>query len=190
MVGSLVRSFSFRRAPADTRRPDRALAVLVGARALVDRGWVQGGWYVLQAPDGRRRFVGAGSLTRRGYGEIVGACLVGAVAESARRHSADAGTAGPAIDALWHELGELQGVAVPADPWTPTPVLRNRQVCDLTRWNDHAGRTREEVLRLLDATIARVTPPAIPQTSPQSSPQSRSASSEAARSAAPVGIGR
>src|SRR3954452_17664068 len=180
MVGSLIRTVYSRRRDPAASSAGRTLAVLVGARALIERGWVQGGWYVLQAPDGRRRFVGAGSLTRRGYGEIVGACLVGAIAESARRHSADAGTAGPAIDALWHELGELQGVTVPADPWTPTPVLRNRQVSDLTRWNDHAGRTREEVLRLLDATITRVTPPAIPQTSPQSSPQSRSASSEAA----------
>ena len=137
MVGSVVRSI-FRRSPAaaGAAAPGRTLAVLVGARSMVERGWVQGGWYVLQAPDGRRRFVGAGSLTRRGFGEIVQSCLVGAVVESARWHTAEKGAAGPAIDTLWQELGELSGGRPPVDPRTPTPVLRSRQVGELTTWND------------------------------------------------------
>src|SRR3954453_16301296 len=158
MVGSLIRTvYSRRRHPAASSA-ERTLAVLVGARALIERGWVQGGWYVLEAPDGRRRFVGAGSLTRRSFGEIVQSCLVGTVVESARWHTSERGAAGPAIDTLWHQLGELVGGPPPVDPRTPIPVLRSRQVGDLTTWNDRRGRSREDVLRLLDAAIARVAP--------------------------------
>jgi hypothetical protein len=181
MVGSLVRSvYAHRRQSAPS--PDRTLAVLVGARSLVERGWVQGGWYVLEAPDGRRRFVAAGSLTRRSFGEIVQSCLIGAVVESARWHTSERGAAGPAIDTIWHALGEVSGGRPPVDPKTPIPVLRSRQVVDLTTWNDRRGRTREEVLDLLDAAIARVTPTDVDQSS--------SDSREAARPALPVGTGR
>src|ERR687886_1647693 len=99
MFGSLVRQpFSSQPVEDEVDRQERTLAVLVGARALVRRGWLQGGWYVLEAPDGRRRFVGAGSLIRRSFGEIVQSCLVGAVVEAARWHTAEKGAAGPAID--------------------------------------------------------------------------------------------
>jgi hypothetical protein len=154
MIGAFVGRVPGRRPlPADSSA-DQTLAVLVGARALIARGWLQGGWYVLQATDGRRRFVGAGSLTRRSFGEIVQSCVVGAVVESARWHTAEKGAAGPAIDALWHELAGLTGHRVPADPLPPTPVVRRREVGDLTTWNDTPGRTRDEVLHLLDAAIA------------------------------------
>ena len=109
MVGSLVRSVYAHRRQSARRSADRTLAVLVGARALVERGWVQGGWYVLEAPDGRRRFVGAGSLTRRSFGEIVQSCLVGAVVESARWHTSERGAAGPAIDTLWQRARRAVG---------------------------------------------------------------------------------
>jgi hypothetical protein len=182
MVGSLIRTVYSRRRDPAASSAERTLAVLVGARALIERGWVQGGWYVLEAPDGRRRFVGAGSLTRRSFGEIVQSCLVGAVVESARWHTSERGAAGPAIDTLWHQLGELAGGPPPVDPRTPIPVLRSRQVGDLTTWNDRRGRTQEEVLDLLDAAIARVTR--------TDAGQSSSASREAARPALPVGTGR
>jgi hypothetical protein len=157
MIGAFVGRVPGRH-PLPANSAEQAVAVLVGARALIARGWLQGGWYVLQAPDGRRRFVGAGSLTRRGFGEIVQSCVVGAVVESARWHTAEKGIAGPAIDALWHELGELSGHRPPADPWPPTPGLRRREVGELTTWNDTPGRTRAEVLRLLDAAITRLAP--------------------------------
>jgi len=183
MFGSLVRNLSARpRGSVDAATPERTLAILVSARALLARGWVQGAWYVMEAPDGRRRVVGAGSLTSRNFGDIVQSCLVGAVAEAARWHTPERGTAGPAVDALWSELGELAGLRPVADEWTPTPVLRKREVVDLARWNDRRGRTREEVLALVDAAIARL--------SPAVSAQSRPASTDAARSAPPVGTGR
>src|SRR5919199_1005443 len=127
MIGALVHGVHARCVP-DGSSGEQTLAVLVGARALIARGWLQGGWYVLEAPDGRRRFVGAGSLVRRSFGEIVQSCLVGAVVEAARWHTAEKGAAGPAIDRLWHELGELAGRRPPADPWPPAPVVRSRQV--------------------------------------------------------------
>jgi hypothetical protein len=160
MIGALVRSVHARRPVSAASCPEQTLAVLVGARALVARGWLQGGWYVLQAPDGRRRFIGPGSLTRRSFGQIVQSCLIGAVVESARWHTAEKSAAGPAIDTLWHELGELSGRRAPSDPWPPSPVLRSRQVGELTTWNDHPARTRDEVLQLLDTAIARLTPAA------------------------------
>jgi hypothetical protein len=187
MVGSLIRTVYSRRRDPAASSAERTLAVLVGARALIERGWVQGGWYVLEAPDGRRRFVGAGSLTRRSFGEIVQSCLVGAVVESARWHTSERGAAGPAIDTLWHQLGELAGGPPPVDPRTPIPVLRSRQVGDLTTWNDRRGRSREDVLRLLDAAIARVAPA---RAVADASDQSRSVSIAAARSAPSVGVGR
>jgi hypothetical protein len=38
------------------------------------------------------------------HSEVVQACLVGAVVEAASRHSAERGTAGPALDVLWCAL--------------------------------------------------------------------------------------
>jgi hypothetical protein len=195
MIGALVRGVHARRPVPDGSSGPQTLAVLVGARALIARGWLQGAWYVLEAPDGRRRFVGAGSLTRRSFGEIVQSCLVGAVVESARWHTAEKGAAGPAIDRLWHELGELSGHRPPADPWPPTPVLRRREVGELTMWNDTPGRTPDEVLHLLDTAIARLTPAVERPPRPAAdldtgSDQSRSASTAAARSAPSVATGR
>jgi hypothetical protein len=202
MMGALVRGVPARSVRDGAGRPgpdgssgEQTLAVLVGARALIARGWLQGGWYVLEAPDGRRRFVGAGSLTRRSFGEVVQSCLVGAVVESARWHTPEKGAAGPAIDRLWNELGELSGHRPPADPWPPTPVVRRREVQELTMWNDTPGRTCHEVLRMLDSAISRLTPtgqrPLGPATDlDPGSDQSRSASTAAARSAASVATGR
>jgi hypothetical protein len=196
MVGSLVRSvYAPRRRSAAAASAERTLAVLVGARAVLERGWVQGGWYVLEAPDGRRRFVVAGSLTRRSFGEIVQSCLVGAVVEAARWHTSERGAAGPAIDTLWQELGELSSSRPPIDPRTPIPVLRSRQVGDLTTWNDRRGRSRDEVLALLDAAIARVTPTRVAPSEVGGGPsgeggQISSPSRAEARAALSVGTGR
>ena len=192
MIGALVRRVYAR--PSLPASSEQSLAVLVGARSLVARGWLQGGWYVMEAPDGRRRFVGAGSLTRRSFGEITQSCLVGAVIEAARWHTGEKGAAGPAIDRLWHELGELCGRRQPVDPLTPIPLVRSRQVGDLTTWNDDPGRTRDDVLHLLDVVIAGLTaaPGRATERRVEGNPdggQSRPASTAAARSAPFVGTG-
>jgi hypothetical protein len=150
------RWFSYQQRTLDMDREERTLAVLVGAKALVERGWMQGGWYVLEAPDGNRRFVGAGSLTRRNYGTVVQACLVGAVVEAAARHSPEPVIAGPALDALWRTLLTVEGMRLDPDHRVPSPAAREVEVRELTRWNDHRDRTREDVLHLLDVTIGQV----------------------------------
>jgi hypothetical protein len=116
---------------------------------------VQDGWYVLEAPDGARRFVGPGSPTRRSYGTVVQACLVGAVVEAATRHSPEPTFAGSALDALWRALLTAERHVDPGRR-VPSPAARGVQVRELTRWNDHRGRTQDEVLRLLDITISQV----------------------------------
>jgi hypothetical protein len=157
LASRLVRHwFPERQRIVDVDQRDRTLAILAGAKAVVARGWLQGGWYVLEAPDGRRRFVGPGSLTPRGYGTVVRACLVGAVVEAATWHSPERGTAGSAIDALWRALVETEGRRLVPDRRVPSPLLRNLEVRELTRWNDHWDRTQEEVVRLLDVTIRQV----------------------------------
>jgi len=195
MIGALVRRVYARPSLSAGSSQEQSLAVLVGARSLVARGWLQGGWYVMEAPDGRRRFVGAGSLTRRSFGEIQQSCLVGAVVEAARWHTAEKGAAGPAIDTLWRQLGELCGRLQPVDPLTPTPVVRSRQVGDLTTWNDDPARSRDDVLRLLDAAIAGLAPAAERLADAHADTdaedgQSRSASTAAARWAPSVATGR
>lgn len=145
----------------DLDRQEHTLAVLSGARSVVSRGWLQGGWYVLQSPDGRRRVVGAGSLTPRSYGEVVQACLVGAVVEAARRHSPERGASGPALDAVWCALQQMRGLRPDPLELVRSPAARNARVRDLTRWNDAAGRTRDDVERLLEAALPE---PALPET--------------------------
>jgi hypothetical protein len=137
-------------------REQRTLAVLVGAKSIIERGWMQGGWYVMEAPDGSRRFVGAGSPTRRSSGTVVEACLVGAVVEAATRHSCEPMIAGPALDALWRTLLTAEGRQLDQDRRVPSPAARGAEVRELTRWNDHRDRTQEDVVRLLDVTIGRV----------------------------------
>jgi hypothetical protein len=151
--------------PSTRPSPELTVALLDGARSVIQRGWVRDAWYVLEAPDGRRRLVTPGSLTSRRFGIVVAACLVGAVVEAGRRYSDERGISGPAIDALWHALQESEQVAPYAAGWEP-PLLRTLQVRDLACWNDAPGRTREDVLRLIDVAAHRAVHPAGVVTSP------------------------
>ncbi len=132
------------------QRHQAALAVLTAARGVVQRGWVQNTWYVVEMPAGRRRPVRLVFPSRLDHRHVVQACLVGAVVHAAWRQSARPEHAYPAIDALWHTL--LGGPAGPL----PSPPVRLARVHDLTRWNDRRHRTKDEVLALLDRTAARV----------------------------------
>ena len=147
--------------PSSRPSPELTVALLDGARSVIQRGWVRNAWYVLEAPDGRRRLVGPGSLTSRRFGTVVAACLVGAVVEAGHRYSAERGIAGPAIDELWHALQESEQAPPYAAGWEP-PVLRTLQVRDLAYWNDAPERSRDDVLRLIDVAAARVAPAQVP----------------------------
>ena len=164
-----------RRAEPDTgprqNRPDLAYRVLEDARAVLAQGWVQDHWYARLAVRSRsgeqtlRPRDSSGQQTLRppdssrkqarppdGSGEV-GACLVGAVVHAARwcGPGDPLVTAGPALDYLWDAWQESRGLGGTGVCALAAPrELRLVRVRDLTRWNDQPGRTREEVLGLVD----------------------------------------
>jgi hypothetical protein len=138
---------------ARLRSLSEVCVTLDGARAVVEGGWVQGTWF---APDADGRTVAR--KVRPGDTGRGGACLVGAVVRAAGGASPAAAvvTAGPAIDVLWDAWQESRGITGPglAGRAAP-PEVRAARVRDLTRWNDQRGRTREEVLALIDVATSR-----------------------------------
>lgn len=138
-------------APGQPSGHERSRVVLETARAVVARGWLQEGWYRTAPRSVWQRLFGPlptpGTLER--------ACLVAAVAVAG--HSGGPFTridqdSGPAIDRLWDALQEHRGQ--PADgPGAVAPVVRRARMRELVRWNDAPGRTRGEVLALLDRAI-------------------------------------
>jgi hypothetical protein len=138
-------------------RHEDALAVLSATRGVIARGWVQNTWYVLESPAGPRSARQRFFPSRFDHRRVVEACLVGAVMQGAWQLSPRPEYAYPAIDALWQTLFgiEAAGDADPVGPMTP-PLVRAARVRDLTTWNDRDHRTKEDVLRLVDLTVARV----------------------------------
>lgn len=134
-------------------RHEDALAVLSATRGVIARGWVQNTWYVVETPAGpgtaRQRFF----PSRLDHRRVVGACLIGALMHGAWQLSPRSEYAYPAIDALWHTLFDPEGE--PVGPMTP-PLVRAARVRDLTCWNDRDHRVKEDVLRLVDRAVARV----------------------------------
>jgi hypothetical protein len=132
------------------------VAVLTAARGVVRRGWVQNTWYILQTPAGRRRAFQSIFPSRLDRTRVVEACLVGAVMHAAWQQSARPEHAYPAIDALWCTL--LGADTAAADPVGPlcSPPVRIARVRDLTTWNDRRYRSKDQVLDLLDRTVARI----------------------------------
>jgi hypothetical protein len=139
------------------RRLDEVCAVLERARDVVADGWVQDRGY---EPSGRATsepitLFGAKRIKAE---DVAGACLVGAVALAARERDARADLtvdAGPTIDFAWYALQKYRGlgdggVSCRAVP----PGLRLARIRDLMRWNDQPGRTRDEVLAVLDLGVS------------------------------------
>lgn len=125
------------------------LAVLEGARAELEAGWVQGGWWSVTSADGDHRLVtgDAGGIPAH----VDGACLVGALA----RGGPYVGRAVDAVyDALWASRGQAAQAAPGGLPPVPAPEVRRARVRTLTQWNDRAERTREEVLAVVDRAIS------------------------------------
>jgi hypothetical protein len=125
------------------------LAVLEGARAELEAGWVQGGWWSVTSADGSQRLVTGDSGGSPAH--VDGSCLVGALA----RAGPDVGRAVDAVyDALWASRGQASQPRPGGLPPVPSPEVRLARVRTLTQWNDQAGRTREEVLAMLDQAIS------------------------------------
>jgi hypothetical protein len=130
------------------------LGVLVGARALLGQGWLQGTWFAVRAAIEPLPAVAAPGQDRAGAPPS--ACLVGAVVLASGGRPAVCGQRTQrSLDLLWHTLHRATGLG--AVQWCPGPVLRTLQVQDLTRWNDTPGRSLDEVLALLDAAIGCLT---------------------------------
>ena len=135
------------------RQLDGARALLERARALLAEGWVQDAFYVVRGRHGETRPVSPFGLLLLSRTDVVGACLVGAVAHASSavdrpdRRSQSA----LAVDALWGALG-----GDPADPIAgPHPAARAARVRELAYWNDEPGRRQEDVLDLLDRAVSR-----------------------------------
>lgn len=134
------------------RTLDGARRLLEQARALVATGWVQEAFYVVRGRHGETRPVSPFGLLLLTRSDVVGACLVGAVAHASAgvdRRSGRRAQAAAAVDALHAALTGEE----PAD--TTHPVGRSARVRDLAAWNDEPGRTREDVLELLDRAVSR-----------------------------------
>ncbi len=125
------------------------LAVLEGARAELEVGWVQSGWWSVSSADGGHRLVTGDAGGSPAH--VDGSCLVGALARAGS--SSDVGRAVDAVyDALWASRGQptLSGGLPPV----PSPEVRQARVRTLTQWNDQAERTQEEVLAVVDRAIS------------------------------------
>jgi len=141
------------------RQLEGARAVLERARALIAEGWVQDAFYVVRGRNGESRPVSPFGLLLLTRTDVVGACLVGAVAHASgsvdRRDRR--GQAALAVDTLWHTLAEDSTYdrmpGVPAD--AVHPAARAARVRELARWNDEPTRRREDVLGLLDRAVSR-----------------------------------
>jgi hypothetical protein len=139
-------------------RPTDVLAVLQHARAIVETGWVQNRW-VATAPHRARsveprsaaRPVGTADATPR-------ACLVAAVALAVRDRDPRADLAvstGPALAAVWDAVQDDPRLR-PATGRAAPHEVRVARMRELARWNDRPGRTRDDVVAVLDGAAARV----------------------------------
>lgn len=144
-------------APAPVESPpddERTLAILETARTVLERGWLQDGWYRTTPRPLRNRLFGP----TPGPDGIEAACLVAAVAVAG--HSGGAFThvdrdSGPAVDRVWEALQESRHGEFATPPGAVAPIVRRARMRDLVRWNDAPGRTHGEVLGLVDRAISR-----------------------------------
>ena len=141
---------------------EQLLALLEAARGKLTAGWVQGTWWSVPGGGGHRRpLTGlAAGISTPDHASAV--CLVGALVWSCTAECPAIGSenfeVGKAIGAIYDTLWESRGQASGPGPGLLTahpPRVRLAQVQALTRWNDATGRTKGEVLAILDRAITR-----------------------------------
>lgn len=142
---------------------NRQLAVLEGARAELEAGWVQGGWWAIRSKDGSARLATGYAAAGGHPGQVDGACLVGAIVRAGSQLSvagsdaarSDIGRAVDAVyDALWASRGQPDARPPGKLAPVPSPDVRLARVRTLTRWNDQAGRSQGEILAVVDRAIS------------------------------------
>jgi hypothetical protein len=152
----------------DDRPVDARLQRLARVRDTLERahdllqhgGWTAGGWYTVRAGGDTRLVSTVEALALRrtpAADEVVGSCLVGALLRLA--DDPDTATSirdvWSTVDELHEALREQQGQwAVPVGRVLP-PGERHDRLRELTRYNDAPGRTRQQVLDLVDRAVAR-----------------------------------
>jgi hypothetical protein len=126
-------------------------ALLADASQVIERGWLQHGWFRYVDQAGTDHTVS--SYSRRversiDLDQVSATCLVGGIVHAA---------GGPAearsqlvqrtIDVTWHAAfrGQHQQVR-----WSPSPPERAGHVIDLAHWNDVPDRTAGDTIVLLD----------------------------------------
>lgn len=128
----------------------RVGALLREAIRVVERGWMQNGWFAYVDPSGARVVVvGCTPRIARKLSpeQVTETCLVGAIVHAGGGLS-EAGSqlVQRSIDLTWHASyrGARESIR-----WSPSSVERAGHVMDLVRWNDRPGRTAREVTALL-----------------------------------------
>jgi hypothetical protein len=125
--------------------------MLEQAIQVVRGGWIQGAWFAVDV-GGKTRAVTAPELHMTTDHPVTGACLVGAVVQAGGGPaSVRSQPVQRALDLVWHTLREDAGQPV---HWCPGPPVRMMHVLELTHWNDAPDRTRGQVVRLLQSSMA------------------------------------
>ena len=131
--------------PRHYDRPAEVLAVLQHARAIVEAGWVQNRWTAAPVE---------GTAGGTGGDGSVRACVVAAVALAVRARDPRADLAvdtGPAVAFVWDAVFDERAAGRSAPHHVRVARMR-----ELARWNDERGRTRADVVAVLDRAAARV----------------------------------
>lgn len=129
---------------------------------LVRDGWTSGGWFTVRQPDGSGDTVRTvGSVEAFGFlgpqAGVVSACLVGTLLRMADDPDQAPTTADVwgCVDELYEAMHEQLGhVSFPPGRAYPMEERRTR-LRGLTTWNDAPGRTREQVVDVVDRAVAR-----------------------------------
>lgn len=127
-------------APAPASVPARAPSVLAAAGDILERGWLQHGWYLCDPVPLRRRLVCGPPRPE----EVRSACLVAAIAVAAHRGSFLVDVerdALPWIGRVWQVL----------HPGSPRRLAPRERIRDLVAWNDHPRRSQHEVVAAVRA---------------------------------------
>jgi hypothetical protein len=142
---------------AGLRRLDDVRCVLERARGTVSAGWVQDRWVVPAGRLGTGRRAPAATLEPD---QAPQACLIGAVALALRERDARAKLTvdgGPAIDFVWDAVQEARGLNLPGVAGRAAPpAVRRARMREVAQWNDQPGRSRADVLAVLDVAISHV----------------------------------
>jgi len=144
---------------------NQQLAVLEGARAELEAGWVQGSWWAVTAGEGPDHVDGVclvGALVRAGTGRSAGISPgtgtgrgTGTGGNSGgNNESSENAATGRAVDAVYDALWASRGQPAPARQLVPSPQVRLARVRMLTQWNDRPERTKAEVTTVVDRAIS------------------------------------